>query len=225
MRYSSVLIILIFFCSTAAAQEKDAPKKKREPVDKVIIDLGYADWLARPQGIEVKPYSNSADINLYFDYPFGASPFGFAWGAGISSRALHINGSIVYRVDAQGNQFTAIEPINGKYRVNKLVLNYVTVPAEFRIRSARKPTFRLFLGGRAGYLIGSHTTYVDKDSKIKVYRIKNLDPFTYGLTARIGIGRIQLTGYYALNETFKKGKGEPGLTPYSIGINIVPFVK
>lgn len=225
MRYITALLFTFALIGNAAAQDKDQPKKKREPIDKVIIDLGYHSWLQAPKGIKIQPYSNAADVSLYFDYPFGASPLGFAWGAGISSRVIHSNGAIVYRLDRDGNRFTAIEPRYGDYRINKLVMNYVYIPAEFRLRSAKKPTFRLFVGGRAGYLIGSHTTYVDRDTKIKVYRIKGLDPITYGVTARIGIGRMQVTGFYGLNEVFQEEKGEPGLTPYSIGINILPFVK
>jgi hypothetical protein len=111
------------------------------------------------------------------------------------------------------------------YRINKLSLNYITIPAELRIRSANKPTFRLSVGGRAGYLMNGHTKYIDDDTKIKVYRIKNIDPLIYGVTARIGIGRVQIAGFYGLSEIFKKGKGEAGLAPWSVGFNFLPLVK
>lgn len=234
MRIITLPVLLLAFCFAAAAQEKQQEpvkeeegekKKKREPMDKIIVDLTHDRWTKAPAGVGIKPYSIGVSGNVYFDLPFGSSPFSFAWGAGFISHNVHSNGAVVYRVDANGKLFTTLNPIQQPYSVNKLSLNYVCVPVELRLRSARKPTFRLFIGGKAGFLVNSHTKYTDASTKVKVYRIKNIDPLLYGATARIGIGRIQLTGFYSLSPLFKKGKGEAEMVPYSVGINIIPLVR
>jgi hypothetical protein len=224
MRKAVTFIILLAVSSRIAAQDTP-PKKNRDPMDKFIVDINYTSWQKEPAGIKIKPYSNGIDITSYFDLPIGASPFAFAWGIGFSSNNVHSNGAIVYTLDNAGNKFTTFQPISTDYKLNKLSLNYITVPLEFRIRSGKKPTFRLFIGGRAGYMISSYTKYVDDETKMKVYRIKNIDPLLYGATARIGIGRIQFTGFYGLSEIFKKDKGVPGLAPWSVGVNILPLVR
>jgi hypothetical protein len=228
MRSIAFIALLLLFTGTAMAQDekKDKEKKKkREPVDKIIIDLTHDRWTKDPIGIKIKPWSIGTSVNLFFDYPFGSSPLGFAWGAGLMSHNIHSDGAVVYKINPDGSTFTSFDKITADYRISKLVLNYLYIPAEFRLRTAKKPAFRLFLGGRIGYLIGSHTKFVDDNTKVKVYRIKNIDPLMYGVTARIGVGRIQLTGFYGLNSIFKKGKGEAGIIPYSVGVNIMPFVK
>lgn len=230
MRSLFTLIACALISFTAIAQEKTdkspkPPKKNREPLDKLIVDLNHDRWMRIPPGIDLKPWSYGINTNAYFDLPFGASPFSFAWGLGFTSHNVHSNGKVVYRLDASGKVFTAIEPITNDYIKNKLSLNYITLPVELRFRTLKKPKFRLFVGGKAGYLVNSHTKYVDDDIKIKVYRIKNVDPLMYGLTARIGIGRVQFTGYYSLTSVFERGKGEKDLIPYSVGINLIPFVK
>lgn len=224
MRTAAVILILILFSECIYGQDTQ-PKKKREPMDKFIVDVNYTSWMKEPEGIKTKPYSSGLDITTYFDLPFGASPFAFAWGIGFSSFHFHSNGAIIYTLDNAGNKLTTLQPITNDYKRNKLSLNYIILPAEFRIRSAKKPTFRLFLGGRAGYLVNNYTKYVDEETKVKVYRIKNLDPVLYGVTARIGVGRIQFTGFYGLSEIFKKGKGEAGLAPWSVGVNVMPLVR
>ena len=227
MRSLPLLVACIFLSCAAVAQDKPAkePKKNREPLDKVIVDLNHDRWIRIPPGIDLKPWSYGVNANLYFDLPYRSSPFSFAWGFGFTSHNVHSNGKVVYKLDANGKIFTAIEPLTHDYIKNKLSLNYLTIPVELRLRTLKKPKFRLFVGAKVGYLVNSHTKYVDKDLKVKVYRIKNVDPLIYGLTARIGIGRVQFTGYYGLTSIFIRGKGEKDLIPFSLGINLIPFVK
>jgi hypothetical protein len=151
-----------------------------------------------------------------------------AWavGAGFSGMNVHHNAKISYAVDQNQDLTTEWNPYPEglQYKKNKINLNYVEVPFELRIRSMKESVedrkitnFRLYLGFKAGYLVNSHTKYVDDESKVKVFNIKNLLTYRYGPTVRIGFKKIAFHGFYSLTSIFEEGKG-PELYPFSIGL-------
>jgi hypothetical protein len=46
-------------------------------------------------------------------------------------------------------------------------------------------------------------------------------PYRYGVMTRIGFGKFNLTGYYALTSLFEENKG-PDIIPFSIGFSFIP---
>ena len=137
MRSLQLVFAFIILSCAAMAQDKPAkePKKNREPLDKIIVDLNHDRWLRIPPGIDLKPWSYGVNANLYFDLPYKASPFSFAWGLGFTSHNVHSNGKVVYKLDANGKIFTTFEPLTKDYITNKISLNYITLPVELRFRT------------------------------------------------------------------------------------------
>jgi len=59
-------------------------------------------------------------------------------------------------------------------------------------------------------------------AKVKIFDDFYMNPFRFDATVRIGWGKINLFGTYAVNTMFKKDKG-PELYPWTVGITFVNF--
>lgn len=223
--FSRFFILCLFLSSSSFAQTKDsivekAPKKIADPKDHIVVDFSFDSYRNWPDGITQKPYSLGGNAYLMWDYPFGYGPFSLAIGAGFSTHDVHTNGQITYTIDGK---YTTFEPLTVKYSTNKFSMNYMEVPIELRLRTRGEKSFKMTIGGKIGYAYNVHTKYADEDGKVKVYRIKNIDPIRYGVTLRIGYNKFNLQGFYALSEIFKKGRGEPGMIPFSFGIGMLLY--
>ena len=215
-------LCFIFFSVALAAQSKgtddEHPRKIADPKDRIVIDLSYDTYLHLPNGIKEKPLSLGCNAYLMWDYPVGHGPFSIAFGAGISAHNVHTNGHISYSIDGK---YTSFVPITTPYKINKLSCNYVEIPLELRMRRRGEKSFKITVGGKIGYAYNIHTKFEDADGKIKVYKIKNIEDFRYGLTFRVGYNKYNFQAFYALSELFKKGHGEPKMVPFSAGIGIL----
>ncbi len=229
-RSLSIFLYIFLFTSTTLFSQKspsgsytleEAPQKKiKERKDRIVVDFSYDGWKELPSGIQQKPYSLGGNAYLMWDYPFGYGPLSVAFGAGFSTHNVHSNGEITYSIDGK---YTSLLALTRPYKRNKLSCNYVEIPLELRIRTgANSHGFKLSIGGRIGYMYNAHTKVIDDDGKRKVYWIKNLNPWRYGVTFRIGYDKYTIQGFYALSELFDKGKG-PKMVPYSIGVGLLLY--
>ncbi|MCE3278986.1 MAG: hypothetical protein K0S44_1177 [Bacteroidetes bacterium] len=217
----SIIFFLIFSLNLLAQTEPETVRKKiLDPKDRILVDFNYDSFTHFPAKIAQKAYSLGGNVYFMWDYPFGYGPFSIAFGAGFSTHDVHTNGKIVYSLDGK---YTSFEPIYNTYNTNKLSLNYFEIPVELRIRTRGNHNFKLCIGGKGGYAFNVHTKYEDAEGKIKVYKIKNINLWRYGATFRIGYDRYNIQVFYALSELFVKGKGEPGMVPFSAGIGLLLY--
>ncbi|NLL28979.1 MAG: outer membrane beta-barrel protein [Bacteroidales bacterium] len=104
---------------------------------------------------------------------------------------------------------------------SKLAANYLSIPILFEINNYKNLHFSI--GGFGGVRLFSHTKVVTKTNndkeKIKQNGDFHLNPFRYGLTARIGFYNIDLTANYCLSEMFVKNEG-PAVHPIEFGLSI-----
>ena len=218
----SILIfqgIAISVAQTTTTPIVDEPVKKiADPKDHIVVDLSYDSYSHFPTGIQQKPYSLGGNAYLMWDYPLGHGPFSISIGAGFSTHDVHTNGRITYSIDGK---YTTFVPITTKYNTNKLSCNYAEIPLELRIRARGNHKFKMAIGGKVGYAYNVHTKFADADGKIKVYRIKNIDPLRYGVTFRIGYNKFDIQAFYSLSELFIKGQGEPNMVPFSLGVGML----
>ncbi|NQX91531.1 MAG: hypothetical protein HRT74_05280 [Flavobacteriales bacterium] len=75
------------------------------------------------------------------------------------------------------------------------------------------------IGGKVGYVVNIHTKMIDDGGKRKAYQLPNLLKYRYGLTAKIGLNRWMLHGFYSLTPLLEEGRG-PELVPFTIGLRI-----
>jgi len=113
-----------------------------------------------------------------------------------------------------------------KYQKNTLNALYLTLPLNYEIQiPVNKDDTRIFLsvGVEGGVKLFSKTKKIiefnGEERKIKNNDDYNLNPFKYGVTARLGYGDAQLFANYSLSTLFEANKG-PELYPVSAGIRI-----
>ena len=207
-------------------------KLKKE--DFCVIEA-YTDlWQNTPSVLKTKTLNRGYNIYFSNDNPLGKSNFSVSYGIGVSAHNMYSNCMPFEVLDTAGiatgkTDFLAI-PDNIKYKKNKLTLFYADIPVEFRFRTKNaKANFKFAVGFKAGYLLQSHTKYegdrldnITGDIKYKVFDIPNIEKLRYGITARIGYGRYNVSGYYALTTLFNKGVG-PEMFPISVGLAVAPF--
>jgi hypothetical protein len=167
--------------------------------------------------------SRSWAINLNFaqySLGFGTSHFGVLTGLGLGyNNYFFDNNNTIAEVDDQvvGIDTTGITK-------SKLTATFLRVPLVFEIQfpgATRAKRVFISAGIVAGLKLGSHTKVVYKEENGKT-RDKNNDdfninPFRYGLTARIGFGTLCVFGDYYFTPMFVDGKG-PELHPFSLGL-------
>jgi len=117
-------------------------------------------------------------------------------------------------------------------RKSMLVLSYLDIPLELRF--SVKPddparSFKIGVGARFGYLIGSHTKLkYREDGEKKIMKVRddfNLNPIRYGGFVKIYFGNFNMFTYVNLSTLFRDGRGPGGTdaTVYTIGLSLSSF--
>jgi hypothetical protein len=209
-----------------ARSEYNIYKYKPVPQDRMILEVNHTGWLGAPSGLQGTYTSGGVNFMFFFDHPIGSSHFSFAWGGGISSYNIHGPISLVYHQDSvtKNFAFTSVEKRTEPYNINRIGLKILEVPVEFRFRSRTDYQFKLSIGGKFGYVVQSFRKIFDKDENVKIFNIKGVNPWRYGVTFRVGWEQLHLTVFYSISEFFDSGKGTPGIHPFSIGLAYTPRI-
>jgi hypothetical protein len=222
LRWYLLFCFVIVLLPIHAQEEQDtlfAIKGKRQ--DHFILDINLKDgWLNTPQGVMYRWWSPGFSLSAMNDIRFG-NVVGIGFGLAFTSHNVHSNARL-RPFFAGATAETNLIPIVGRYSKNKITTNYIEAPFELRIRTRGESPFRLYLGGRFGYMLNIYNKIVDRLGKRKYYNFPNIDPHRWGLTAMLGYGRINVKFYYGLNSLIRKGMGDE-LVPYSIGLSIFAF--
>ena len=227
-RIFSILFLLCLVTSTFAQTVETIPhpkkklsfkrKKRLFSEDGVAFDLVSSVWLTTPSGIIQKPLQSMGyNVSIYKDWPLGHSSFTVAAGIGYSVEHVENNGQFLYT-----NNFTQsfLYPLQVPYNSNRITIQWFEVPVELRLRTKGKGPFRFYLGAKAGLNTISYNQFIDHDSKLREYNIKNLNWYRYGVYSRLGYGYFNLYAYYSLSELFVHDHG-PVLTPASVGLSFL----
>lgn len=117
-------------------------------------------------------------------------------------------------------------------RKSMLAMNYVDIPIEFRFNTNPEDparSFKVALGGKVGYLLGSHTKLKYKEDgetkTLKNHQDFNLNPFRYSAYMKIYFGNFGLFGNYNFNPMFKNdlGPAQTKTSYYTVGISLSSF--
>lgn len=202
----------------SAAVNLIAQESARPPVekihdrweDKIVLEFTNDMWVNLPSGVELRPFSPGFKGYLFSDYSFGKSDFSFAWGLGVSVDNVHSNATFLRGIDVDGvtlDQELTPFPEGYEYNRNKLVTTFIEIPIEFRYIHTGPRPFKMAVGFRVGYMVSNHQKIIDTEGKRKYYDFDALNEFRYGLSARMGVGFVQLTGFYSLVPLVDPGKG------------------
>ncbi len=217
-----VFVALILLGNTAFASN---PVRMR-PSERFLLDLFTDVWQNEPANMDMNTINRGVGIYILHDFVLGTSNFSVATGLGFASHNLYSDHYYIYDPDTDTYNF---EPIEADYDKNKISLNYLDVPVELRFRTRTLPhTFRIHAGIKGGYLINAHTKFVGEDEvfghdiKFKEHRLEQIEKFRFGITGRIGYGRVTLNAYMPLTDVFSGNNAEE-MNPFSVGLTFILF--
>jgi hypothetical protein len=241
MRKFLIIIVYISFTFNCFSQQSaNNIKEKNTGKDILIFDL-YTDlWQKAPSAAKVRSINQGVNMYVMLNMPVSTTNFSIGCGLGVSSHNFYSDAIAVLGRDITNNlngttEFKKLDDKYGKkidYSINKINVTYLDLPIELRFKSRadRYKRFKASVGFKIGYNISNHSKYTGEDVlegtadevTIKKSNIKYINPWNYGIVARVGYGYINLMAYYSLSPIFEKDKG-PQMYPVSIGISITPF--
>lgn len=229
MKKSILAVVFLALLSLGVKAQDDDNEIVIVPVydrfdDKLILEITNDMWLDLPQDVKLRGFSPGFKAYFFSDYTFGReSNFSFAWGLGISADNVHSNAA-PYQFELPDGSLSEQKltpfPEEYEYEKNKLVTTYLELPLELRFITKGRRPFKFAAGFRLGYLLADHQKIIDTDGKRKYYDFNDITTWRYGVSARIGVGKIQATAFYSLVPLIE---GQDQIIPFSIGLAFTPF--
>lgn len=231
----SILAILFFYTSSVFAQDatsansNSAGEITKPSRDFLVLQLGYNNWLNKPDSVKTKPIGYVFNAFLCYDFPIKKSNFSFAAGLGINVNVVYFDQQRLVFNDTSavnGSHVRVLPDTGGAYNYKryKFVTSYITAPFELRYFSNmhnRNKGFKASIGMEVGLFVGAHTKGVASvggvNVKDKVDTKRYMSTWSFAPTARIGYGNFALFMTYSLTNVFIQNQGPPA-TPYSIGL-------
>ncbi|MBI3519682.1 MAG: outer membrane beta-barrel protein [Bacteroidetes bacterium] len=206
-----------------AVSEFDVKNYKADPRDRLILEVNYTNWKGAPKNITTDWKCIGFGFYTLFDKPIKNSNFSFGYGLGFYFHNYSSNANFIYQLDSTNHHTTTvIQPKTIPYTANKYNERSVEIPLELRFRTKTPTIFKMMLGVKVGYVMSNFKKSDDADGRIRVYNIKNVNPWRYGIVFRIGIEQVSLTASYYFSEVFTT-RGPNGINPFSVGIAIIPY--
>jgi len=232
LRAAALTAVCCSFGLSANAQDEDG---ERPPVvkvydrheDKIVLEITNDMWLNLPDGVDLRGFSPGVKVYLFSDYTFGKSDVSFAWGLGVSVDNVHSNAEFIQdeaEEGVAGDQVLTPFAEGYEYDKNKFVTTFIELPLELRYIKTGPNPFKIAAGFRVGYMVSNHQKIIDTEGKRKFYDFDNMNRLRYGVSARLGVGMVQLTGFYSLVPLIEEGKGTEDLTAVSLGLSFT-FIK
>jgi len=228
MKTGISILLLLLMIKFSFSQVQELKKYNSIAEEQIVFNVYSNSWTNMPKDFVMSPKSAGIDLYLMKDI-FGKNyPVSFAGGIGISVQNYKNNSMLITTNDSL--YFTKI-PDTIDYRKNKFSVVYVDIPIEFRLRTrplSKKRNLKIAFGFKVGYNIQRYTKYEGDNYlgvtnyetvKYKVYDIKNILPYRYGVFTRLGYGKFSLSAYYSLTPLFETSKAQE-IIPFSLGLSI-----
>lgn len=228
MKYLFSCLLLIFSLN-AFAQQQEVPGAQPDVPGSLTFDLGFNFLQNAPDNMNLR-WFRSKDIGIYYLYPIpvGETRFSVHTGLGFGFAKFSFKENVTLS-DTDSTQVVPLDDIyeNASISKTQFSAHYVDIPVELRFYTKDKYRgFMVAVGGKVGRLLNSYTkvNYEQggEDKSDKLSRSYNLNPWRYGLQARLGFRGINLTGYYGLSELFQKNQG-PQVNNFKVGLSIALF--
>jgi hypothetical protein len=177
-------------------------------------------------GLKTKWFSRGVQIGFSWDFRIKGSRVSIAPGISYSCSNIYSRSSM-QRTDTGGTTFQSIRVYgtDTTAKINKLVLQYLNIPLEIRIRSNIDKygnCFKWAFGIVGGVRVDEHTKFkIDQNGSTNVYVIRR-DPdfnlFRLAPTFRFGYSFFNVVANYDVISVFQPLKG-PKANAFSLGIS------
>ena len=177
-------------------------------------------------GMQSKWFSRGLAIGFSWDFRIKGSRVSIAPGISYSCTNIYSRSSM-QRTDTGGTTFQSL-PVYGTdttAKINKLVLQYLNIPIEIRIRSNIDKfgnCFKWAIGIVGGVRVDEHTKFkIDQNGSTNVYIVRR-DPdfnlFRLAPQIRWGYSFFNVVASYDVTNVFKTGRG-PKANAFNLGIS------
>ncbi len=193
-----------------------------------LIDKQFNSGFATEYDFLELNQSKSSTVQLNFmeyNIPLVRNNLGIVTGMGLWINNYRFDNNIVLVADSF--KIYGYADTTKNYIKSKLTASYLTLPIilEYQIRDSNgKEILHLGAGVYGGVKLGSKskTVYLHQNTKIKTKDNNDfkLNPFKYGVTARIGWRKLNFFANYNFSELFKVNKG-PETYPFEVGLTLV----
>ncbi|GAB4403308.1 MAG: hypothetical protein OHK0039_02310 [Bacteroidia bacterium] len=209
-------------------------KRSRSEVDGLALDLGVTNYYvagtygvdaASPE-LELRAFRPGSHVALHL-LPTRVSLIGR--GTVNLKSAITIDWSNYYFVNdvtlLDGQERLAFDTTGVDFQKNKLTTRYAQIPLMLNINTApgSDDGVSISVGVYGGILWGAHTKQVSEENgKVRIDGTYNLNPFRYGLMARVDFRWFDIYLNYNLSEMFAENEG-PSTQTFTAGINLINF--
>lgn len=233
MKAQTLFISFALLLTTHCFSQDPAPKVPDnwtpERTDMFMFQYNYETLLDFPDSVSLSPWSRGVNVLLMYDHILpGSKHWSVGIGVGFGSHNYFMEGNILALPDTNGGTYSNFYPFgpNNQVKRHKVVRNFIDIPVEFRFRSRpneRGHQWKIALGAKLGYRTNIYSkTISNAGDKFKSFIYPDVARSRYGITGRIGYGKVSVNGYYSLSNFFNENKG-PIVTPLSIGVTLTFF--
>ena len=213
-------------------------KGSRSNVDGLALDLGITNYynystrdyavnaLGESTDLELKQFRPGSHVALHL-LPTTVSIIGR--GAVNLKSAITIDWNNYYFINditlVDGGDSITTTNTGVDFTKNKLMTRYAVIPLmlNFNTDPGTKDGVSFSVGVYGGLLWKARTKQVSEENgKVKIEGEYNLNPFKYGLTARLDFKWFDIYLNYNLSELFEENQG-PSTQTFMAGINIIDF--
>lgn len=198
------------------------PPERPDKFDRFNTDFFWNSWLGDVNGVKTKFYAIGHGINLMFDVPFDKKGrVGLGIGLGYSHFSVRTDGAFTFNpVAGTNDSFATLENYSGVNRwINRTVFDFVEVPFELRIRSAKeRRKFKFYPGFKTGFMFEYFHKWRIGSDEFKEFNFPNMNRIHYGPTVRLGLDNVMLFAYYDLAPLFQDGASSQ-LQLFSLGLS------
>jgi hypothetical protein len=214
--------------------KKSRSYRKRSEVGGLGFDFGVTNYFvggqygsnAAPASLTLREFRPGSHVALHF-FPTRVSLIGR--GAVNLKTALTLDWANYYFTEnitlIEDQPQVTLDTTGILFSRNKLTSRYVQLPLllNFNTAPGSDDGVSISVGGYAGLLWSAHTKQVsDENGRVKVRDDFNLNPFRYGLTARVDFKWFDFYLNYNLSEVFAENEG-PSAQTFTAGINFLNF--
>lgn len=210
-------------------------EKQSTEVDLLGLDLGFASYItdnafgasaAGPE-LAIKNLRLGSHVALHFLGTrvsiAGKGKVNLKTAITVDWNNYYFTSDVTLIEGAEGIEFgTASE----KLSKNKLTTRYAQIPLMLNFNTApgKKNNVSFSVGAYGGLLWSAHTKQVTEEGKSKTKNkgAYNLNPYRYGLTARLDFRWFDIYMNYNLSEVFAQNEG-PATQTVEAGINLIDF--
>lgn len=218
-KYGLLFFLFFGFVKSQAQVDTDSIIDLKYLEDQLYLSLTYTILENKPDLIYQNGFSGGFSFGFIKDIPVNERRnVGFAIGMGYAYSAYVQNLKI-----SKENQTTLFE-LTKDYKTNRLVINSLELPLEFRWRTSTPEKYnfwRVYTGIKFAYITTSKAKFINSVVSLTTKNIEEINNIQYGATLATGYGNWNLYIYYGLSPLFKdaifKGQ-EIGLKDIKIGL-------